>query len=255
MIRVRIMKFNRTSINELHALVNRACEVYLGIENDFEEVASKIIWLEVNDFEGIRRFIGLISNEMRNLNNRPELLDNKKEVIFNNNNKSLILSSHFITDIALSNWYDDKRKNIKIINARDPEALIPDLLKFTKYQFEPIFIWFSEKKLYKVHIRKNEDILYSEHKIPSLSKNDLENYIMLFSNQEDLEKYQFNPDFLEIKDKNIIQEIHPKNFSSKENDKLMNGLYIDKKAFKTMSKLADQVLVASNEQSRQGAGE
>ena len=249
------MKFNRTSINELNALVNRACEVYLGIENDFEEVASKIIWLEVNDFGGIHRFIGLISNEMRNLNNRPELLDNKKEVIFNNNNKSLILSSHFITDIALSNWYDDKRKNIKIINARDPEALIPDLLKFTKYQFEPIFIWFSEKKLYKVHIRKNEDILYSEHKAPSLSKNDLENYIMLFSNQEDLEKYQFNPDFLEIKDKNIIQEIHPKNFLSKENDKLMNGLYIDKEAFKTMSKLADQVLVASNEQSRQGAGE
>ena len=86
MIRVRIMKFNRTSINELNALVNRACEVYLGIENDFEEVASKIIWLEVNDFGGIHRFIGLISNEMRNLNNRPELLDNKKEVIFNNNN-------------------------------------------------------------------------------------------------------------------------------------------------------------------------
>ena len=78
---------------------------------------------------------------------------------------------------------------------------------------------------------------------------------MLFSNQEDLEKYQFNLDFLEIKDKNIIQEIHPKNFLSKENDKLMNGLYIDKEAFKTMSKLADQVLVASNEQSRQGAGE
>ena len=249
------MKFNRTSINELHVLVNRACEAYLGNENDFEEVASKIIWLEVNDFGGIRRFIDLTSNEMRNLNNRPELLDNKKEVIFNNNNKSLILSSHFITDIALSNWYDDKRKNIKIINARDPEALIPDLLKFTKYQFEPIFIWFSEKKLYKVHIRKNEDILYSAHKIPSLSKNDLENYIMLFSNQEDLEKYQFNPDFLEIKDKNIIQEIRPENFSSKENDKLINGLYIDKEAFKTMSKLADQVLVASNEQSRQGAGE
>ena len=45
------------------------------------------------------------------------------------------------------------------------------------------------------------------------------------------------------------------NFLSKENDKLMNGLYIDKEAFKTMSKLADQVLVASNEQSRQGAGE
>jgi hypothetical protein len=249
------MKFNRTSINELKALVNRACEAYLGNENDFEEVASKIIWLEVNDFEGIHRFIDLTSNEMRNLNNRPELLDNKKEVIFNNNNKSLILSSHFITDIMLSNWYDGKRKNIKIINARDPEALIPDLLKFTKYQFEPIFIWFSEKKLYKVHLRKNEDILYSEHKIPSLSKNDLENYIMLFSNQEDLEKYQFNPDFLEVKDKNIIQEIHPENFSSKENDKLINGLYIDKEAFKTMSKLADQVLVASNEQSRQGAGE
>jgi hypothetical protein len=249
------MKFNRTSINELNALVNRACEAYLGNENDFEEVASKIIWLEVNDFGGIRRFIDLTSNEMRNLNNRPELLDNKKEVIFNNNNKSLILSSHFITDITLSNWYDDKRKNIKIINARDPEALIPDLLKFTKYQFEPIFIWYSEKKLYKVHIRKNEDILYSEHKIPSLSSNDLENYIMLCSNQEDLEKYQFNPDFLEVKDKNIIQEIHPENFSAKENDKLINGLYIDKEAFKTMSKLADQVLVASNEQSRQGAGE
>ena len=137
------MKFNRTSINELKALVNRACEAYLGNENDFEEVASKIIWLEVNDFGGIRRFIDLTSNEMRNLNNRPELLDNKKEVIFNNNNKSLILSSHFITDIMLSNWYDGKRKNIKIINARDPEALIPDLLKFTKYQFEPILNQFE----------------------------------------------------------------------------------------------------------------
>ena len=106
-----------------------------------------------------------------------------------------------------------------------------------------------------MHISKNEDILYSEHKVPSLSKNDMENYIMLFSNQEGLEEYQFNLDFLEVKDKNIIQEIHPKNFSSKVNDKLMNGLYIDKEAFKTMSKLADQVLVASNEQSRQGAGE
>ena len=249
------MKFNRTSINELNALVNRACEAYLGNENDFEEVASIIIWLEVNDFGGVSRFIDLISNEMRNFNNRPELLENKREVIFNNNNKSLILSSHFITDIALSNWHDDKRTDIKIINASDPEALIPSLLKFTKYQFEPIFIWFSEKKLYKVHIRKNEDILYTEHKIPSLSKNDFENYIMLFSNQEDLKKYQFNPDFLEVKDKNIIQKIHPENFSSKENDKLINGLYIDKGAFKTMSKLADQVLVASNAQSRQGAGE
>ena len=55
--------------------------------------------------------------------------------------------------------------------------------------------------------------------------------------------------------KNIIQKIHSENFSSKENDKLINGLYIDKEAFKTMSKLANQVLVASNEQSRQGAGE
>ena len=63
-----------------------------------------------------------------------------KVKIFNNNNKSLILSSHFITDIALSNWYDDKRKNIKIINARDPEALIPDLLKFTKYAIQIRFI-------------------------------------------------------------------------------------------------------------------
>ena len=249
------MKFNRTSINELFALVNRACEAYLGNENDFEEVASVIIWLEVNDFGGINRFIDLISNEMRNFNNRPELIDNKKEVTFNNNNKSLILSSHFINDITLSNWHDDKRKNIKIINARDPEALIPGLLKFTKYQFEPIFIWFSEKKLYKVNIRKNEDILYTENKIPSSSKNDLENKIMLFSNQEDSEKYQFNPNFLEVKDKNIIQKIHPENFSSKENDKLINGLYIDREAFKTMSELADQVLVASNEQSRQGAGE
>ena len=249
------MKFNRTSINELFALVNRACEAYLGNENDFEEVASVIIWLEVNDFGGINRFIDLISNEMRNFNNRPELIDNKKEVTFNNNNKSLILSSHFINDITLSNWHNDKRKNIKIINARDPEALIPGLLKFTKYKFEPIFIWFSEKKLYKVHIKKNEDILYTENKIPSSSKNDLENKIMLFSNQEDSEKYQFNPDFLEVKDKNIIQKIHPENFSSKENDKLINGLYIDREAFKTMSELADQVLVASNEQSRQGAGE
>ncbi len=249
------MKFNRTSINELNALVNRACEAYLGNENDFEEVASTVIWLEVNDFGGISRFIDLMSNEMLNFNNRPELLDNKKEVIFNNNNKSLILSSHFITDITLSNWHDDKRKNIKIINARDPEALIPSLLKFTKYQFEPIFIWFSEKKLYEVSIKKNEDILFTENKIPSLSKNDIENYIMLFSNQEDLKKYQFNPDFSEVKDKNIIQKIHPENFLSKENDKLINGLYIDKESFKTISKLADQVLVASNEQSRQGAGE
>ena len=249
------MKFNRTSINELFALVNRACEAYLGNENDFEEVASVIIWLEVNDFGGINRFIDLISNEMCNFNNRPELLNNKKEVTFNNNNKSLILSSHFINDITLSNWHDDKRKNIKITNARDPEALIPGLLKFTKYQFEPIFIWFSEKKLHKVNIRKNEDILYTEHKIPSFCKNDMENKIMLFSNQEDSEKYQFNPNFLEVKEENIIQEIHPENFSSKENDKLINGLYIDKEAFKTMSKLADQVLVASNEQSRQGAGE
>ena len=66
------MKFNRTSINELNALVNRACEAYLGNENDFEEVASIIIWLEVNDFGGVSRFIDLISNEMRNFNNRPE---------------------------------------------------------------------------------------------------------------------------------------------------------------------------------------
>ena len=48
---------------------------------------------------------------------------------------------------------------------------------------------------------------------------------------------------------------HSENRMKGENDKLINGLYIDKEAFKTMSKLADQVLVASNEQSRQGAGE
>ena len=76
------MKFNRTSINELNALVNRACEAYLGNENDFEEVASIIIWLEVNDFGGISRFIDLMSNEMLNFNNRPELLDNKKAVSY-----------------------------------------------------------------------------------------------------------------------------------------------------------------------------
>ena len=123
-------------------------------------------------------------NESKNLNKIIELLKSG-EII------SLIsdAGTPSISDPGAILVNECVRKNIKIINARDPEALIPDLLKFTKYQFEPIFIWFSEKKLYKVHLRKNEDILYSEHKIPSLSKNDLENYIMLFSNQEDLEKY------------------------------------------------------------------
>ena len=250
------MKFIRVSNNELRAILNNACEAFISHKNDFEEIASTILWLETYDFSGIDMFLNYQDQHSEYNYLQPKIIDSEKtSLIIDGKCESHIFNAHLIADIVCTLFKQDKNAGLAIINSKNPEALVPKLIESKVFKNYLSINWMDENYLSYLFYRKENDSNLIIYKTDAELNEKYVNTVVI--NNKNDHKNNENEIF-KLNDLNklkIINRIQPEHFKSIKQQKLMDGFYMESTKLNNLSSIANNVLVESSEKSRLGAGE
>ncbi len=253
------MKFIRISINELKALLDRACESHYGHQYDFEDIANIIHWLELHNFEGVTNFLKMINSAPQKTDLSTDLVeDQEQRLIFNNNGHSILHVASIITDMTLAKCHQEQICHTSIKNVKLPSAILPSLIKFSQNGWHASAYWTTSKKdlVQIVNIAPDQEYPeYKEIKIKKLTPKDISDLSLICSKNE----INTLESFTTTHEKNSIDKVILKfsaiDFKERYTHKIINGLNIDTKSYKKLTQIADQILVEASAESRLGAGE
>jgi len=253
------MKFIRISINELKALVDRACESHYGHQYDYEDLAHIIHWLELHDFKGVTSFLKIINSNPKKSGLSTDLEDDhEKGFVFNNNGHSILHVASVIADMTLAKCHQEQICHTSIKNAKHPITMLPSLIKFSQNGWHASTYWTTSKKdlIQIANIAPDQEYPeYKEIKIKKLIPKGISDLSLICSKNE----INTLESFTTTHEKNSIDKVILKfsaiDFKERYTHKIINGLNIDTKSYKKLTQIADQILVEASAKSRLGAGE
>ena len=142
-------------------------------------------------------------------------------------------------------------------NIAQQQAILVNLNSVSAKGFYATAWWMEAKEKY-LHIAKiGPNQAYPIYKIIKLSKyaSNPQSYLNLIYSKNDIESLKLYTDEHDSKGDLIVKKIDARDFNSYLHRKINNGLEITQDHYQQLNKIADQILVASSEKSREGAGE
>jgi|TARA_B100001094_G_scaffold136117_1_gene131770 uncharacterized protein YpiB (UPF0302 family) len=252
------MKFIRISINESRALLTRVCESHYKHQYDYEDIATIVQWLELHNLDGIKTLLDEISISAQSINTLIESKEEqKKRLILNNNSQNILHKIRIFSDLTLAKCHEDGLCFTTVNNIIQQQAILVNLNSVSARGFYATAWWMEAKEKY-LHIAKiSPNQAYPIYKIIKLSKyaSNPQSYLNLIYSKNDIESLKLYTDEHDSKGDLIVQKIDARDFNSYLHRKINNGLEIRQDHYQQLNKIADQILVASSEKSREGAGE
>tara|TARA_Y100000590_G_scaffold261154_1_gene293210 strand:- start:1038 stop:1748 length:711 start_codon:yes stop_codon:yes gene_type:complete len=199
----------------------------MGFPHGLDEDAAYIItWLELNNLKGINKLTKISKNFHPYFKKKINLKDVKLKKIINLNKASLLFNGPGLFDYLFENIKRNKKVEITFKNCKDPDFLIPLILKFLK-KFKYIKVnWLNKnnknicfnisvKKILinesnnNLKIKKGDVIIkFFQKKNITKSTNKINQIINLKINQKNYNKI-FKPN---SKDWNILSKLAEKTF-------------------------------------------
>ncbi|NNE57986.1 MAG: DUF3726 domain-containing protein [Hellea sp.] len=240
------------SINEFRALLRKAFEGLYVHEQDYNQLARLVIWLECRKLSGIKMFLeaedGPGSRWDLNLNE----LDSG-EYFIEANGMSLLCFNDLACDLAIGRAKNSGMSIVHISGAMHPEVIAASVARCVRNGLSAC-AWWPDEDVEVANLASQEagqaEPMMCRVDLPKSYGGHIENVTLVCAEKlSDLEsKYRH---WFSYKDEDYIASDM---LSSTFTQSLDNGLTLSMESYKRLCHCADRVLVEATEASRRGAG-
>jgi len=251
------MRSINVSSNELRALLKRCFEVLSAGNQDYDDLARLVVWLEMNGLPGIDNLLEA-ATDIESRTNWPLAFtqSGSKTQQITADGASLLGFACNVTDMAIAMAASDGASRIEIVGCAHALAVIPCVARCGRRNLNAMAIWRDDRsdRLHITSVQAGDSL--PDYRIVAttadvgLSENTL---VLRCSQTTDMMDYDI-PGTVDDTG-NLLTHITAPEFASRYALSRDEGIAVSADKLHALSIIADRILVEATEESRRGAGE
>ncbi|MGB0907708.1 MAG: hypothetical protein ACPGVT_09455 [Maricaulaceae bacterium] len=222
----------RLSLNELSALIKSVFQGCFGHDQDWGEMAERVMWLEARGFGGLDMLMDVLGEDMtlRGFAGEITAAGDGKSCVIDLNGGSLLLGLHICSDIAVDMAARHGEAKVVIKNARHGSAVLAAVSTCAKFSYPVRALW-------------HEGSAFCEFGAVAPT--------IYGSEYEGVEIHLGGV----FEHKDASATLSGEAVQARYEDSLAHGIAVNTDVYAALNQVADRFLVEATEASRKGAGE